>query len=79
MMVFAQNGSTLHRAVHESITFSQGAWNCSLSNCGFICDTIFCMHAQKAMTLLKIAELEIQSVCCLLYSVHGVIASIRYG
>ena len=32
------------------------------------------MHMHKAMTLLKIAELEIQSVCCLLYSVHGVIS-----
>jgi len=58
-MVFAQNGSILHRAVQDSITFSQGAWNCSLRNCGFICDTIFCMYALKVMTLLKIAELEI--------------------
>jgi len=52
MMVFAQNSSNLHRAVHQPITFfnfevSHGGLNQSLKNYGFIRDAIFtCTHAQ---------------------------------
>ena len=69
-IVFAQNSSIFHWAVHLPITFplevSQDGSNWSLKNYGFICNTIFftCMYAYKSLSnktysLLKIAELEI--------------------
>ena len=46
MMVFAQNSSILHWAVHQPIAFhnfeiSWGSLNRSLNNYGFISDAIF--------------------------------------
>ena len=53
MIVFAQNNSILHWAVHQSNAFSQvsqGSSNPSLNNYGFICDAFFfiCLHVHKS-------------------------------
>ena len=75
-MIFTQNSSIFHWALHQPINFfysfevSRGSSNWSLKNYGFICNVIFfftCTHAHKALSnemylLLKITKIEIPSV-----------------